>query len=92
MDEQGSSAVDGLKQTTRAVLAKLERLKLDPNCNPGDTRDCKSSGRTTRVRTRKNKNVDVTNPPTDTQPVRGADPIDHSMQFLLDMLLIPQSR
>lgn len=99
MTERVSSSVaaDELKEATKCVLAKLERLVLDSKPERAE----KPSR--TRNRVRKNKQgpdevpLNVAVAPVagpsrrDSNATRAEPPIDYQMQFLLEVLRLPQA-
>lgn len=88
MEKDSASSVEELKEKTRTVLAKLERLALETNV-PEDSGRV-TAGRT-RVRTRKNKHKDDSGGGPLRPAVQSTDPIDHGMQFVLEILRLPQA-
>lgn len=76
--------VDELKEKTRDVLLKLERLALDGSVEP----EGKSSK--PRVRSRKSKQKEPIEPVALSSST--LNPIDHTMQFVLEMCMMPQER
>lgn len=87
-------------EKTKSVLSKLEQLTLKEvpaEVSPeGEPVGSTSKPPRTRVRTRKNKHKDVEDVDLPKITVlsstdSASDPIDYSMQFVLDMVRLPQS-
>lgn len=82
------SSVDVLKETTQSVLSRLEELSINSYVVPIIPSPSTSGAR--RIRTRGKRNKDVAVEATAVTVSSSDDPIDHRMQFLLELLRLPE--